>query len=212
MVKIIGAAATALALSALAGMAQAAPAPALVTTYDFSAGTPLGTPDTFGFEFQANSAIKISQLGIFDSGQDGLAEAHSLGLWGASGNLLAWTHIAAGTSAPLLGLYRYAHIPAVTLTAGSNYFVGVYSSSLADAFHCCDAPAAVDSRISLLGFGLSNNGLFSAPNFDVPPESYANFLIGPASAAPEPAVWTSLLLGVAFAGAALRRRRARTAA
>ena len=199
-----------LAFCLFVGVAQATSTPALVTTHDFGVHPDLIGPETIGFEFTANSSVTVDGLGVFDSGQDGLAERHQVGLWDAGGALIASTTVGAGTSAPLLGLYRYARISPTALTAGANYFVGVYAVDFTDQFYCCAYPASIDPRISLIDFGLGNSTTFRAPDFVVPQINYANFTIG--SAVPEAAAWAMMLIGFGLAGASVRRlRRARTA-
>ena len=79
---------------------------------------------TLGYSFLVNSPITVTGLGVFDENSDGLNVSHDVGLWDASGNLLASTTVAAGTVDPLNGFYRMAAISGVSLTAGNVYYVG----------------------------------------------------------------------------------------
>ncbi len=85
----------------------------------------LGTPND----------ILITQLGVFDSGGDGLINPHAIGLWRAidnlSGTLLASATVPAGTEAPILGGYRWVSITPVRIpftlafyTVGAQYSTG----------------------------------------------------------------------------------------
>ena len=194
-------------LALLAGGAHAASVPALLTTQDFGFVPALATPDTFGFEFTANSQIMVDQLGVFDSAQDGLAEGHFVGLWDAGGTMLADVIVSSGTVAPLIGLYRYASITPVMLSAGAHYFVGVYSVDFGDPPAIGSQSPITDPRITLVNYGLGNASDFSAPNFVIPPLDYANFTISPVVAVPEPGLWTLMLLGFGGLGVALRSAR-----
>ncbi len=61
--------------------------------------------------------LAITQLGVFDSLGDGLANAHAIGIWSANGTLLASTTIPAGTVASLVDGYRYMPISPVLIPA-----------------------------------------------------------------------------------------------
>lgn len=79
---------------------------------------------TLGYSFQVNTAITVTALAVFDADADGLNVSHDVGIWNASGNLLASTTVAAGAVDPILGGYRYAAISGLPLTAGNIYYVG----------------------------------------------------------------------------------------
>ena len=76
----------------------------------------------------------VTDLGVFDSGGNGLATSHEVGLWTDGGTLLASTTLAAGTGATLDGHFRYAAIGAITLTAGSIYRVGASDLANGDVY------------------------------------------------------------------------------
>ena len=78
-----------------------------------------GTKGWAFINYGAGSYIGITQLGVFDSGGDGLANPHDIGLWALDGTLLASTTIPAGTAAPLVDGYRYMPITPVWIPAGS---------------------------------------------------------------------------------------------
>lgn len=85
---------------------------------------------TIGWSFTVGARpITVSQLGIYDSGGNGLAESHEVGLWTGDGSsLLRSTTIPASTSATLSGAYRYVPITPVTLNAGQTYVIGAFYS------------------------------------------------------------------------------------
>ena len=77
---------------------------------------------TLGWSFSVNSQIDVTALGVYDSGQDGLTEDHAVGLWDASGNLLASTIVPAG-GGTLDNYFMFVPINGVVLDPG-NYVVG----------------------------------------------------------------------------------------
>jgi len=87
--------------------------------------TNVDSTDTLGYQFQVGaSSISLTGLGFYDFGQDGLQTAHDVGLWNNSGSLLTQVSVASGTSAPLVGFYRYAAVTPITLASGQTYTVG----------------------------------------------------------------------------------------
>ena len=85
---------------------------------------------TIGWSFTVGAnPITVSQLGLYDSGGNGLAESHQIGLWTGDGSLLLRsTTVPAGTSATLSGAYRYVPVTPVTLNAGQTYVIGAFYS------------------------------------------------------------------------------------
>lgn len=87
-----------------------------------------GATSTRGYSFNVTNAggINVTHLSIFDQDANGLAEAHDVGIWDSSGNLLASTTISAGTASALdsTGKFRTEAISPVFLSAGSDYAVG----------------------------------------------------------------------------------------
>ncbi len=80
---------------------------------------------TIGFEFtvDADADITIDALGVYDSGQDGLADSHQVGIWDADGTLLDSVTVPASGGA-LEGAFRYIDIAELTLSAGATYTIG----------------------------------------------------------------------------------------
>jgi len=82
---------------------------------------------TLGYSFSANSPISVVDLGVYDYLGDGLNVAHDVGLWDASGTLLASTTVPAGSGASLINNFRFVQIPSVALIANNLYYVGAVS-------------------------------------------------------------------------------------
>jgi autotransporter-associated beta strand protein len=79
----------------------------------FSAGT--------GFKVNAGKTIIVTQLGIFDSGGDGLANVHNVYLYdNATGKNIATGNVASGTAAAYANGYRFVALSTpMTLSAGA---------------------------------------------------------------------------------------------
>ena len=117
--------------------------PALVFANQFG-NPPSSFTGTRGWEFVHHGGttndLLITQLGVFDSGGDGLVNAHAVGLWREdpghlTGTLLASAIVSAGTDAPLINGYRWVSIsPVVIPYALTGYIVGAqFSAGDADA-------------------------------------------------------------------------------
>lgn len=114
---------------AFASAAPASPRPGLVNSgYISGSGLGLGGPltgsVTAGWEFSPQQDIWVTQLGFYDLGKDGLNIFHAVGIWDDGQNLLASVGVPAGSSATLLGEFRYSDIAPIRLTGGRNYVIG----------------------------------------------------------------------------------------
>ena len=74
-------------------------------------------PQTLGDVFTPSTDITVSSLGVFDYRDNGLGEAHMVGIFDNSGALLASTLVSAGTANPLEDHFRYAAITPLKLSA-----------------------------------------------------------------------------------------------
>ena len=156
---------------------------------------------TFGFEFQANASILVTQLGIFDSSQDGLAEAHQVGIWTGSGILLGSNTIPNGTAAPLVSQFRYEPLLVpVALTAGQQYVIAASYPTNGDSFVFGASGLASTPDISIIigrggasGFAFPSIGCSATTGCDA---SYfgPNFQFTQTETVPEPSSLTLLLL------------------
>jgi hypothetical protein len=166
---------------------------------------------TLGYSFQVNTAISVTALAVYDAGSDGLNVSHEVGIWDATGNLLASTSVAAGTVAPIRGDYRYATIPDLPLTAGNIYYVGSVNGMDNDPFMLdpssfLPAPGItyLSRRFENSGGGLvfpdlagggGNTGFFGG-----------NFLFVDSAATPEPSTLLMFSSGVMGLAGLLRRK------
>lgn len=87
---------------------------------------------TAGWAFRVGAeAVEVRALGMYDAA-NGMQDAHRIGLWTASGTLLAQATLPSGTAAPRIGSYRYVTITPVTLAAEQTYVIGAYFGPVAD--------------------------------------------------------------------------------
>lgn len=101
--------------------------PALAVNGDPST-KPLSFEGTKGWGFArtgypSTNTIYITALGVFDQDNDGLANAHQVGLWRDDGSLLASTTVAAGTTSTLVEGYRFVPIPPMAIPGGFHFFI-----------------------------------------------------------------------------------------
>jgi hypothetical protein len=174
-----------------------------------STGQQLANPPfTLGWEFAANTNLKVVALGFFDDSQNGLAESHPVGLWNSQGALLASTTVT--TTDPLVNQWRYNGIAPVVLTAGADYYVGaLYTSGADNVVFPGYSGVSTTANITYLGATYAGGSSLSFPSS---PDS-ANGFFGPnIAAAPEPATWAMMLIGFAALGFAGRRAARKSAA
>jgi hypothetical protein len=204
--KVFRAVLVALVLFAGANAAQASPIFTITNLTGDSLGNP---PFTLGFEFtvDAGQQFMATDLGLFDSSQDGLFEAHAIGLWDAGGTLLASTTIPAGLAAGLTNQFRYVAIAPVLLNAG-NYRVGAVFTSGSDPniFPGGATGFAMAAGMTFVGSRFIAGAALTDPTATAGADpSYFGPNIN-ATAVPEP--FTVLLVGAGLASGLARRRRA----
>jgi hypothetical protein len=192
-------------------------APAVATPLaDISAavGGQTCTPScVLGWDFTASVPFVVDALGMWDAGSNGLVVSHDVGLWTATGTLLASTTVTNGNSTPTAsaaaaGRWLFTPIAPLLLSPGS-YVLGVHG-----ALAGTDLTVGGTSVITPAGFTFGNErGVTFSPTL-VFPDSVPNPLVtgwfGPnlsVTAIPEPTTLTLLGIGLLGAATLLRRRK-----
>lgn len=198
-------------------LAVSANAATLFTVVDPS-GSPAGNRSladfTIGQEFTVGAFdLLVTSLGYEDTGADGLVGAHDVGIWNASGSLIASATVPAGTGTVKIEAWRYQSLTdPVTLTAGETYRIAGGTSASDPFFTDVD-----DGGDGVADFAISGDASsVAAPNRfaggvlnDPVNDGTATPLRWAAgnmeyTVIPEPA--SVLLLGFASLGILLRRR------
>jgi len=195
-----------LGVSVWSGSAQAAAINLTQVDFEFDS-----SPWTLGWKFSVNSPFSVDSLGVYDSGQDGLAGSAQVGLWLASGgNPLVQTTVASGTAGELDGYFRFTAIAPTTLNPGTEYIVGSYISG-ENVTALFGGNGTVDPAINVIDVRYSPEGsaAFEFPGLTDPGTEGAAFLggnfRGAVSPVPlPPAVW---LFGSGVAGLLFSARK-----
>ena len=113
---------------------------------------------TLGWKFSVTAPTSVEALGIYDSGQDGLAGPAQVALWlGSGGTPLVQTTVATGTDAALDGFFRFAPVTSTTLSPGVEYIVGAHlDGDVATALF--GGNGLVDPRVSVIDVRYSSVG------------------------------------------------------
>jgi hypothetical protein len=149
----------------------------------------------------------VTQLGLWDQGNNGLNTSHVVSIWTSAGTLMAQTTIPSGTGATLIDGVRYVSITSVLLPVGSYTIGGLYGR-LDDRF-------AINASAITTASGITYNGSRSRSGFGFPSGNFfgnVNSFFGPnfqfTTAVPTPdSGWTVSLLGLALLGLAALRRK-----
>ncbi len=182
--------------------------PALNWTSASTNGTSVTSTRGFSFNVLASAGIDVTDLCFFDSGADGLADAHDVGIFNSAGTLLVWTTIANGTSSPLdvNNLFRVKAITPFHLAQGNDYAVGaVFISGSTDLQAISFVGLATPPEIAYGQTRFNNNGVaslsFPASTITQTGLPGGSFQFTPV---PEPATYAAFGLGALLL---MRRRR-----
>jgi hypothetical protein len=165
--------------------------------------------ETLGWEFVPTSNLMVTELGLFNGllgsaagNPNGFQQAHVVAIWDISGDLLTSASMAAGTSAPLIGNFRFENAPSALLSAGQHYVIGAYyPSPVSDAFtdrSLGDPSIQIDSNVSFVSMRvLGSPGGITFPTLSYPQdvgEFGPDFMF---TLVPEPTVFSLFGFGAA---------------
>ena len=162
---------------------------------------------TKGWAFTTSSPLLVTQLGLWDQGNNGLNASHVVSIWTSTGTLMAQTTIPSGTGATLVDGFRYVSITSVLLPAGS-YTIGGFYGRLDDRFAINPSTIATASELTYNGSRSRGGFVFPTGNFFGNVNSYfgPNFEFTTGVATPDSGSTVSLL-GCALLGLAVLRRK-----
>jgi hypothetical protein len=193
----------AVALAGAATAAHATDAITLGTGYtNFTNG-----PWTLGFEFSPVSNISVTSLG--DYFPAGAAATGSVGLWTASGTLLASASVS--TPGAVADGYVFTAITPVALTAGQDYIVGGTTNGADYAVYYSKGFGVAAGINYIVHIESSGNSLtFPQDKYTSFDDFGGNFQFG---GVPETSTWVMMLAGFAGLGfLGYRRNKAATLA
>jgi hypothetical protein len=193
-----------------AASAEAAP------IFSFSGGIDqAGQVQTFAFDFTPVQDITVEALGFFDSGQDGLASPHRVGLWTLGGTLLTSATVTTANSSLSGdvvngGQFRYTPIAGVNVLSGVTYRLGAAIEGAADVWFAAGVNiSASPSLATVAPTGFFSLSAFAFPNQTIGNRYAAGNLLASPTAVPEPSSFFLFGTGAAGLIAAVRRRRKR---
>jgi hypothetical protein len=164
------------------------------------------TPFATGWEFSLDTPVTVTSLGYWDMNGDGLVKSHRVGIFRASDQqpMVSANIIDAGTL-PLVDGSRIVNVPDTALQANVSYYI-LADDIDGDMYAFGNGAISFASHISWAGAANTTlNDIFAAASFtggtagNLAPNFQFNVV------APSPGV--GAMVGLAAAGAGLRRRR-----
>jgi hypothetical protein len=159
-----------------------------------------------GLEFTVNAPINVAALGIYDSGQNGIASPLTADLMTTSGVIVASATFDSSGSYALIGNYAFQNIAPITLSVGSYYLMGYGWSSLSgDLEHNSNNGGPADTFNTLGGSVSFVQAVWGGGN-DLPgtvptntsgpgfPDFFSSANLS-TSSVPEPSTWAMMILG-----------------
>lgn len=203
-------------LIAAAALAIAAPTVAATNAVtSFSGGTRFdffASNETVGWVFDTSAQINVTAL-AWNASIAGNS-SRSVGIWNTAGALLASVIVPAG--APNDGIWRFAAITPLTLTAGNRYFIGGQDTDAdSDSYVTSVSNLVLAPQLTFIGSAVSPAGSgFAFPSSINNTTTGGRF--GPSfqfnAAVPEPASWALMIVGFGLVGVSMRRRKSAVAA
>ena len=205
----------------------ATPLPALAASLaidingDGVAGVDVNNSFTIGWAVEVKTPVRVTALGVWDEGSNGLEISTPVGLWTAAGALLASTTVPAGSGADIAvpsvlgaGQWLFEDIADVDLAPGF-YVLGSVSITNVTVFRALQEDVILDPALANFDSARFHVGSsLEFPDLDASPGSDngffgPNFLLEPVRRAPLPDSLALLGLGLLGFGArrVIRKRR-----
>jgi VPDSG-CTERM motif len=174
---------------------------------------------TLGYSFSVDGSLTFNALAVFDvisatpgsaghTNAPGLTQDHRVGVWDASGNLLASTTVVPGdpttSSANTYGTWVYKVLASpVTLQSGT-YTIGAFYAGASDPVMVQQSTLTV-SGVTYINGRYLYSSTFACPTGTYSPNEQQYF--GPTMLSVPDGGTTLILLGSALAGLTMARRR-----
>jgi len=161
--------------------------------------------ESLGYRFTANAPVEVTSLGYFDVNGDGLLSNHQVGLWTATGVLLAQATVL--PSSPTVNGFLYAFLPtSVTLAAGSDYYIA--GTTTGDTWIFDASSFAIDPAFTYVAshFAPGSPSALTFPSQSTMAREYFNVNLQ-ANIVPEPNAATLAASGVVTLMGMYARRR-----
>jgi hypothetical protein len=188
---------------------------AVTVIYDTPASTPgnQNWAGTLGLDFTVNAPVKVTSLGTFDSGKDGITSDIFVAIFDSAGSIISPVVSFNGTANPGGTAYVFQSITPFTLAAG-NYQLGAWGYNNTDMNYNAGfvgLPGAITfnsfgGKLTATGTRYANAAGGIGTIVDVGATRYGAGSMTVANV-PEPASWAMLLSGFALVGYAARRRQ-----
>jgi hypothetical protein len=213
---------TGIAVCAVAGTLATAKAQTPALTFTTSPTSSGGFVLGWQFSVKPAASVIVSALGYYDFNQDGLSQAHTVGIYDSVGTLLVSAVVPTGTAGTLVNQYRYISITPFTLAAGGAYTIEGTNTGTGDRWAFGDGTETgltVNSNLTKAATNaavFANNGGATLVFTTTKPNSPTgySFLGGPnfqisgtiPSGVPEPGA-AAIIIGITTTGAVLTMRR-----
>jgi hypothetical protein len=174
---------------------------------------------TLGYSFRVDGSLTFNALAVFDvisatpgsaghTNAVGLTQDHQVGVWDASGTLLASTIVVPGgpttPSVNTYGTWVYKVLDAPVTLPGGTYTIGAFYDGVSDPVMVQQSALTV-SGVTYLNGNFLYDSAFGRPTGTYSPNEQQYF--GPTMLSVPDGGTTLILLGSALAGLAMARRR-----
>jgi hypothetical protein len=169
------------------------------------------TNETVGWQFTLSNTVDVTALGVFHYTFDGpnQGQAHQIGIWDLSQNLLAQATIPAGAPVNQVpstgqGFWDFVDLPSQVVLAPGTYRIGAYYPNFVDGNDGGSIPIHVAPGVTYVG-GVTN----CCTNFSFPNSLAGTGQFGPNfQFVPEPSSVALFFLGGLAIAASRKRRKA----